>query len=363
MNSICNTFSVVVLFLIMVLSGAGHADCGTHGPQDEEKVVAPGTSGGGGQSQPRLGAAPSVPPPTLPSQNQQKIREQSPSATQEVPVIAPNERLPGSDPSRLMPSEGVSIQSNDSGETTAETPPISSQTEEAAPVQKPEEQTDPTESEQNKLFRSPIEFLEKPTHITGEKPPETKPSSVKPKKPPPPIKEEPITQTPSKAEQTQPKLGAPMRIPPDAVKTGDLSFFEGCWKASRPAHPSERIINGRRTTGFLMELLKVRDAYAVCGTIIKEIFCFNKDGNGKRFIEDPRNAGTCVGAAQRSFDQQGRLIITSEQAYCDKGGRWELASMVCEGEGDATTCFWRFPDNVKGQKLEKIPLVRDRERK
>jgi hypothetical protein len=150
-----------------------------------------------------------------------------------------------------------------------------------------------------------------------------------------------------------------VRIPPSAVKTGDLSFFEGCWLARRPAHPSERI-SGKPLPGeFLLGLLSAQYAYAICGTIITERFCFDKNGNGRRTIQDPGLAGTCTGASRGRFDAQGRLIVTSEQGYCTGGAVWGPADMVCEGEGNATPCFWRFPGLGGATQSYRISLVRE----
>ena len=138
-------------------------------------------------------------------------------------------------------------------------------------------------------------------------------------------------------KQPKPESGDSLRIPPDAAQTGDLSFLEGCWRGTRPEYKTKRIITER--------------------------FCFGKNGNGKRFIDDPATTQKCTGSAKGSFDAQGRLIVTSERASCtDAKGRsraWGQAYMVCQGEGNATPYFWRFPDARGGTQNYRIPLVRE----
>jgi hypothetical protein len=190
---------------------------------------------------------------------------------------------------------------------------------------------------------SPMDFLPMPTPLVPAKtqreskaeqdkqPGKTHPEEPKTQTPSKP--ESPKTQPPLKAEQSKPEPGTPLRIPPDAAKTGDLSFLEGCWRGTRPEYSSKRIITER--------------------------FCFDKNGIGKRTIDDPQYAGKCTGAAKGSFDAQGRLIVTSEQGYCTGGARWGQAHMICQGEGNSTPCFWRFPDAGGGTQNYKIPLVRE----
>ena len=147
----------------------------------------------------------------------------------------------------------------------------------------------------------------------------------------------PKTRAPGQAAQAKPEAGDSLRIPPDAAKTGDLSFLEGCWRGTRPEYKTKRIITER--------------------------FCFDKNGNGKRFIDDPTTTQKCTGLSQGRFDAQGRLIVTSERASCtDIKGRnstWGQAYMVCQGEGRSTPCFWRFADARGGTQNFKIPLVRE----
>ena len=67
-----------------------------------------------------------------------------------------------------------------------------------------------------------------------------------------------------KAERknSRPKIGEPLRIPPEAVKTGNLDFLEGCWQGTRPEYYSKRTV--------------------------EECFCFGPGGQtGKRRIIDP----------------------------------------------------------------------------
>jgi len=129
------------------------------------------------------------------------------------------------------------------------------------------------------------------------------------------------------------KLGAPLRIPPGAAKTGDLLFLDGShWRVTRPDYTGK---------------------YA-----ITERFSLDKRGEGiRKTIEDPRHTGKCAGSVKAGFDAQGRLIAAGEQGYCTKGAHWEPASMICEGEGDATSCFWRFPEDGETARRHKISVV------
>ena len=193
-----------------------------------------------------------------------------------------------------------------------------------------------------------MDFLPMPTPLDPEKirpeakaakdkePAPTKDKEAPPAKDKPPSKAPPAApkpQAPLKTEQAKPKPGDPLSIPPEAVKTGDLSFLEGCWRGTRPEYATKRTVTER--------------------------FCFDKNGNGKRTIEDPQHAGKCTGATKGSLDPQGRLTVTSEQGYCTGGARWGQAYMVCQGEGSSTPCYWRFPDAGGGSQNYKIPLVRE----
>jgi hypothetical protein len=112
--------------------------------------------------------------------------------------------------------------------------------------------------------------------------------------------------------------GEPLKIPPDAAKTGSLDFLEGCWVGTRPEYTSKRIVTER--------------------------FCFDKNGKGKRFILDPKHAGECVGATQAVVNSDGVLQMRSEEMFCSRGDKWGASEMLCRGEGEQTPCSWVFKD-------------------
>jgi hypothetical protein len=146
-----------------------------------------------------------------------------------------------------------------------------------------------------------------------------------------------------KAEKTKPKQSEPeapltarkgdaLKIPPDAGKTKDLSFLEGCWRGTRPEYGTKRIVTER--------------------------FCFGKNGTGKRFIEDPKVAGTCVGATRAVINSGGVLRMMSDRMYCAPSGkRWEGSEMTCQGEGSQTPCTWVF--SPKDKQSYRITFVRE----
>jgi hypothetical protein len=127
--------------------------------------------------------------------------------------------------------------------------------------------------------------------------------------------------------------GSPLRIPPDAGTTGKLDFLEGCWVGTRPEYTSKRIV--------------------------KERFCFDKNGVGKRFIYDPAYAGECVGATNALIKSDGILRMRSSQMVCTSGDTWGASEMTCRGEGDQTPCTWVFSDMRNAGQSYKIRFVRE----
>jgi len=173
---------------------------------------------------------------------------------------------------------------------------------------------------------SPLDFLVMPTPLAPDKA-QHDPKAEKDKQPSKTRPEEPNTQPPPQAEQ--PKPGDPLRIPPDAAKTGDLAFLEGCWRGNPPEYHSKRIVAVR--------------------------LCFDKNGIGRMTIEDPKD-GQCIGAAKGQLSAQGLLHFTTEKAPCTRGSAYAPTSIKCEGVGNATVCFV----GVKGAKQpQKIPFVRE----
>ena len=365
------TIIAAVLCLLALLSGAGLLAAAE--PEDDEKITAP-----------KAPPAPPVPGRIAPPEGYRRPGD-SPAPTLVIPeragpviiVPLPPEQKdivphpPGTRPSdqaspveipvvpvlpdKTVPEEVpvIPVLPQVPDRTTAPAPPHQQETpqkESLAPYSATPAPDPPAVLEPGKQ-PSPMDFLPKPTLLVPDKTQQEpkaekdkQPSAQKGKQPDKAPVEEPKTQAPSKPEapktqtppqtaQTKPKPGDPLRIPPDAAKTGDLSFLEGCWRGTRPEYTSKRIITER--------------------------FCFDKNGNGKRTIDDPQYAGKCTGAAKGSFDAQGRLIVTSEQGYCTGGARWGKAHMVCQGEGNSTPCFWRFPDAGGGTQSYKIPLVRE----
>lgn len=149
-------------------------------------------------------------------------------------------------------------------------------------------------------------------------------------------KESPVPAMQEKQPETRPskpKPGDELRIPPEAVKSGKLDFLEGCWQGTRPEYYSKRMV--------------------------KECFCFNKDGrSGKRRIIDRGGSRTCIGATSASMSSSGVLQVTSEGAYCNDGERWGAANMTCRGSGKKTPCSWIFTDAAGGRQAYEIPFVR-----
>lgn len=134
---------------------------------------------------------------------------------------------------------------------------------------------------------------------------------------------------PPKAE----KPGQELRIPPQAAKTGNLDFLEGCWQGIRPEYYSKRNI--------------------------RECFCFGKNGkNGKRRVHDPRGGRQCIGASRASLSKEGVLTVTSSGAACNDGERWGQAEMICRNSGPRTPCSWVFRDANNGRQAYEIPFTR-----
>lgn len=131
----------------------------------------------------------------------------------------------------------------------------------------------------------------------------------------------------------KPKVGEALRIPPEAVKTGNLDFLEGCWQGTRPEYYSKRTI--------------------------RECFCFGPHGgNGKRRVIDPQGGRKCIGASSAHLGSNGVLSVRSEGAACTDGERWGQAEMVCRGKGQRTPCSWVFKDANGGRQAYEIPFVR-----
>lgn len=129
------------------------------------------------------------------------------------------------------------------------------------------------------------------------------------------------------------KVGQELKIPPEAARTGNLAFLEGCWQGTRPEYFSKRTI--------------------------RECFCFGANGsNGKRRVIDPIGKRKCIGATKAHLSPNGVLSVTSEGAYCSDGERWGQAEMVCRNSGPRTPCSWVFRDANNGSQSYQIPFIR-----
>lgn len=181
------------------------------------------------------------------------------------------------------------------------------------------------------------------TPIPGKNAP-TKPETPKEKqkapkkdaqKPEKNVPQEKAKETPKKekAQSKKPRIGEELSIPPEAAKTGNLDFLEGCWQGTRPEYYSKRIV--------------------------KECFCFGARGkSGKRRIIDPLGGRNCIGAARANLSPASVLSFSSEGAPCDDGARWGQAEMVCRGSGEHTPCSWLFEDAEGGRQSYEISFVR-----
>lgn len=174
------------------------------------------------------------------------------------------------------------------------------------------------------------------------KAPENKPEPPKPE----PVKPEPQKSAQVKPESKNPEPAKPeprpqkvasgqgLKIPPDAAKTGDVSFLEGCWKGYRPEYNTKRMVTER--------------------------FCFDNSGVGKRTISDPAYAGNCYGATRALLSKDGVLHMSSEEAVCTSGMEWGASDMTCKGEGEQTPCYWDFTAlQGKPHQSYKISFVRE----
>ena len=145
------------------------------------------------------------------------------------------------------------------------------------------------------------------------------------------------TKTPAPKEakkETPPAKGQPLRIPEGAREKGDVSFLNGCWVGVRPEYHTKRMV--------------------------REKFCFDENGVGKRFLSDPAYAGECVGATRALLNRNGVLHMRSDRMYCTNiKDLWGAAEMTCQGEGDQTPCTWIFRDAGGGRQSYKIRFVRE----
>lgn len=174
-----------------------------------------------------------------------------------------------------------------------------------------------------------------PKNVKGSEPKKEEKAQPKPlpaKRP----QENPAKETPAKeptpAKKRVPKMGEELRIPPEAAKSGNLDFLEGCWQGTRPEYYSKRTVY--------------------------ECFCFGKNGgSGKRRVIDPIGRRRCVGATRARLSGS-TLLVSSQGAVCSDGERWGQAEMTCRGRGNHTPCSWVFQDANGGRQSYEIPFMR-----
>lgn len=124
--------------------------------------------------------------------------------------------------------------------------------------------------------------------------------------------------TPKPQPSPAPRKGNDMEIPRDAARRNDLSFLEGCWASE---------------TGLTAE---------PSGKPVIVEYCFDRNGNGKRF-EHVEGQESCVGPGKARFQGQ-RLHMESPYAECPNGARFVPHSIDCTGSGRSTLCKGREHD-------------------
>lgn len=242
--------------------------------------------------------------------------------------LIPLTRMPPKDNGEAAPEEAKA----DGSAQPAERPAQPGEEKEAAKLEDTRKKAVPSEAGQ-KEAKGHIEKAK--AERAREEPEQTKAEKGKTEKAP--AQPEPAGAERGKAERknARPKIGEPLRIPPEAVKTGNLDFLEGCWQGTRPEYYSKRTV--------------------------EECFCFGPGGQtGKRRIIDPAGGRSCIGATRANLNKNGVLSVTSQKGYCDDGVNWGQAEMLCHGEGQSTPCSWVFRDAQGGRQAYRIPFVRVR---
>lgn len=175
-------------------------------------------------------------------------------------------------------------------------------------------------SELEELLRQLREkaLLCKPPQPKPEPRPEPEPEVVtpqlvpdKPIEPAPEPKPAPKPKPEPKPEP-KPKPQDDLNIPADAAKKNDLSFLEGCWQSNTGlfSHPSNT-------------------------PIIAE-YCFDKKGQGRRFVRE-KNGQVCSGPATARFEGD-RLVWRAGSAPCPKGNQYVPQQIQCTGNDTSTRC-------------------------
>jgi hypothetical protein len=174
---------------------------------------------------------------------------------------------------------------------------------------------------------------EPPKPPVEEKAPEPPPKPPVEEPPPPPPKPKPPDDTPPQTEGMKP--GPDLKIPPNALAKGDLSFLEGLWQLG---------------DGRLSEYrFRPQDVTATNRTV----FAFARDGQGRVYAVERRDARSgrplpSVTGRLNVYTDGKRLIIER-----DNGSRHE-----CEVRQDGQThCYIVNSDGVRWE----APLRRLRE--
>jgi hypothetical protein len=335
MNRMRNTITAVVFCLLTVLACPDLLVAAE--PQDDEKITMPkdpsASSVPGRIAPPGKTAVVPPPPGTSPSDKTSPVEvpvvpvvpvQPDTTSPVEIPAVPAVPVLP-QPPDRIVQIPDLQQETAPQKEKTV--PPDATPTPESPAELEPGKQP----SLMDFLLTTPLVPDKTPSEPMAEKDKQpSKALSGEPRKTPDKARpEEPKVQPLPKTAQAKPKPGVPLSIPPDAAKTGDLSFLEGCWRGNPPEFYSKRIITVR--------------------------LCFDKNGNGKQLIDDPQ-AGQCVGATKGNFGAKGLLRFTSEKSPCTNGSAYSPTTITCEGEGNATVCFVGVID---AKQNFRIPFVRE----
>jgi hypothetical protein len=133
---------------------------------------------------------------------------------------------------------------------------------------------------------------------------------------PAPVEPPPVLPKEEKPKERPKVRNEDLAIPDDAAKKNDLTFLEGCWTSETGlySHPSNT-------------------------PIIAE-YCFDKKGNGRRFVRE-RNGKVCNGSAKARFQQGGKLQFDSNNARCPDGRSYVPQNVECTGSENSTRCDGR----------------------
>lgn len=117
---------------------------------------------------------------------------------------------------------------------------------------------------------------------------------------------------PEPKPKPKPRKNEDLNIPADAAKKNDLSFLEGCWQSETGlfSHPSNT-------------------------PIIAE-YCFDKKGQGRRFVRE-KNGQVCSGPASARFEGS-RLVWRAGSAPCPRGNQYVPQQVQCTGNDTSTRC-------------------------